>query len=90
MVRIEPGEFLMGSTKAQIDKLVKQFPDAKGEWLDAEQPQHPVKITRPFYLAAHQSRWDSSAGSSRAAATRPRPRKLVIRLELEEPGVRPG
>ncbi len=54
MVRIEPGEFLMGSTKAQIDKLVKQFPDAKGEWFDAEQPQHPVKITRPFYLAAHQ------------------------------------
>ena len=44
----------MGSTKAQIDKLVKQFPDLKSEWFDAEQPQHPVKITRPFYLAAHQ------------------------------------
>ncbi len=54
MVRIEPGEFLMGSTKAQIDKLVKQFPDTKREWFDDEQPQHPVKITRPFYLAAHQ------------------------------------
>ena len=35
MVRIEPGEFLMGSTKAQIDKLLKQFPDAKSEWFDA-------------------------------------------------------
>ena len=54
MVRIEPGEFLMGSTKDQIDKLLKQFPDAKREWFDDEQPQHPVKITRPFYLAAHQ------------------------------------
>ena len=54
MVRIEPGEFLMGSTKDQIDKLMKQFPDAKREWFDDEQPQHPVKITRPFYLAAHQ------------------------------------
>ncbi len=54
MVRIEPGEFLMGSTKEQIDKLLKQFPDTKREWFDAEQPQHPVKITRPFYLAAHQ------------------------------------
>ncbi len=53
MQRIEPGEFLIGSTKAQIDKLVKQFPDFKGEWLDTEQPQHPVKITRPFDLAAH-------------------------------------
>ncbi len=55
LVRIEPGEFKfgMGSTKQQIDLLLKQFPDAKGEWLDWEQPQHPVKITRPFYLAAH-------------------------------------
>ena len=34
MVRIEPGEFLMGSTKEQIDKLLKLFPDAKREWFD--------------------------------------------------------
>jgi formylglycine-generating enzyme required for sulfatase activity/tRNA A-37 threonylcarbamoyl transferase component Bud32 len=54
LVRIEPGEFLMGSTKAQMDMLLKQFPDAKREWFAEEQPQHPVTITRPFYLAAHQ------------------------------------
>jgi formylglycine-generating enzyme required for sulfatase activity len=54
MVRIEPGEFLMGSTVAQIDMLLKQFPDLKREWFDDEQPQHPVTITKPFYLAAHQ------------------------------------
>jgi formylglycine-generating enzyme required for sulfatase activity len=54
MVRIEPGEFRMGSTKEQIDKLMKQFPNLAREWLDAEQPQHLVKMTRPFYLAAHQ------------------------------------
>jgi formylglycine-generating enzyme required for sulfatase activity len=54
LVRIEPGEFLMGSTKAQIDTLLKQFPDLKREWYDGEQPQHPVKVTRPFNLAAHQ------------------------------------
>ena len=54
MVRIEPGEFLMGSTKAQIDVLLKQFPDLRREWFDSEQPQHLVKITRPFYLGAHQ------------------------------------
>jgi sulfatase modifying factor 1 len=53
LVRIEAGEFLMGSTKDQFDKLMKQFPDLKREWFDGEQPQHPVKITRPFYLAAH-------------------------------------
>jgi len=44
----------MGSTKDQIDKLMKQFPDLKREWFDDEQPQHPVKMTRPFYLSAHQ------------------------------------
>ena len=54
MVRIEPGEFLMGSTKAQIDKLVKQFPDTNRDLYDDEQPQHRVEITWPFYLAAHQ------------------------------------
>jgi formylglycine-generating enzyme required for sulfatase activity len=54
MVRIEPGEFLMGSTKSQIDTLLKQFPDAKGDWLDWEQPRHSVMMTRPFYLAVHQ------------------------------------
>jgi formylglycine-generating enzyme len=54
MVRIKPGQFLMGSTKAQIDLLVRQFPGMKPKYFDAEQPQHSVKITRPFYLAAHQ------------------------------------
>src|SRR5262249_49297455 len=49
----EPGDFLMGSTKAQIDTLLQQFPEAKHEWFDDEQPQHPVTLTRPFYLAAH-------------------------------------
>jgi formylglycine-generating enzyme required for sulfatase activity len=53
MQRIEPGKFFMGSTKEQIDKLMKQFPDLKREWFDDEQPQHPVKIPRPFYLAGH-------------------------------------
>jgi formylglycine-generating enzyme required for sulfatase activity len=50
---IPAGEFLVGSTKPQIDMLLKQFPDAQREWFDDEQPQHPVTITRPFYLAAH-------------------------------------
>ncbi|MFO0953122.1 MAG: bifunctional serine/threonine-protein kinase/formylglycine-generating enzyme family protein [Isosphaeraceae bacterium] len=53
MVHIEPGEFLMGSTRKQIDLLLKQFPDAMRDWFDDEQPQHHVNITKPFYLAAH-------------------------------------
>jgi formylglycine-generating enzyme required for sulfatase activity len=54
LVRIEPGSFLMGSTKEQIDQLLRLFPDSKQEWFSAEQPQHPVKITRPYYLGIHQ------------------------------------
>jgi len=54
LVRIEPGSFLMGSTKDQIDHLMQLFSDSKREWFDNEQPQHSVEITRPFYLGAHQ------------------------------------
>jgi formylglycine-generating enzyme required for sulfatase activity len=51
---IPAGEFLMGSTGAQIDTLLKQFPDAKREWFDNEQPAHRVTITRPFYLGTRE------------------------------------
>jgi len=48
-VRIEPGSFLMGSTKNQIDVVRKYASDGKNE-----QPQHLVKITRPFFLGIHE------------------------------------
>ena len=54
LVRIEPGSFQMGTTKEQIDQLLRLFPDSKRELFDAEQPQHPVKITRPFFLGIHE------------------------------------
>jgi len=57
LVRIEAGLFLMGTTKDQVDQLIRLFPDFPGfkrEWLDNEQPQHLVKITRPFFLAIHE------------------------------------
>ena len=54
LVRIEPGSFLMGSTKEQIDQLLRLFPDSKREWFDDEQPQHRVDITRPYLLGIHQ------------------------------------
>jgi len=53
-VRIEPGDFLMGSTGDQIDKLLAQVPEATIHWFQDEQPQHKVRITRPFYLARHE------------------------------------
>jgi len=53
LIRIEGGEFLMGSTKDQIDRLLKLFPDSKQEWFNHEQPQHAVKISQPFLLGMY-------------------------------------
>ena len=67
LVRIEPGSFLMGTTKEQIDQLLRLFPDSKREWFDAEQPQHPVQITRPFFLGTHpvtQGQYKAIMGSN--------------------------
>jgi len=54
LVRIEPGSFLMGSSKDQSDHLMRVFSSSKRELFDDEQPRHTVKITRPFYLGTHQ------------------------------------
>jgi len=54
LVRIEPGSFLMGSSKDQIDHLMRVFPGSKREWFDDEQPQHTVKITHPIHMGIHQ------------------------------------
>ncbi len=67
LVRIEPGSFLMGSTKEQIDQLLRLFPDSRRESFDDEQPQHPVKITRPFFLGTHpvtQGQYKAIMGSN--------------------------
>jgi formylglycine-generating enzyme required for sulfatase activity len=53
LVRIEPGSFQMGTTKEQIDQLLRLFLDFEREWFDDEQPQHRVQITRPFFLGTH-------------------------------------
>lgn len=42
LVRIQPGEFLMGS------------PDADPEARADEKPRHKVRITRPFYLSVYE------------------------------------
>src|SRR5208337_1022563 len=67
LVRIEPGSFLMGTTKEQIDQLLRLFRDSEREGFDAEQPQHPVKIMRPFFLGTHlvtQGQYKAIMGST--------------------------
>jgi hypothetical protein len=67
LVRIKPGSFQMGTTKEQIDQLLRLFSGTKREWFDDEQPQHPVQITRPFFLGIHpvtQGQYQASMGSN--------------------------
>ncbi|HEV7998736.1 MAG TPA: SUMF1/EgtB/PvdO family nonheme iron enzyme, partial [Planctomycetaceae bacterium] len=54
MTLIPPGEFLMGSTEEQIARAVQADPTFKKESGNHEQPLHRVRITRPFYLSAHE------------------------------------
>ena len=54
-VLIPPGEFDMGSTEAEVAKLLEQAKATNPEnWyidrLPSEAPKHPVRITKPFYL----------------------------------------
>jgi formylglycine-generating enzyme required for sulfatase activity len=67
LIRIEPGEFSMGTTKDQVGKLMRQFPDSKRESFVDEQPQHLVKIAQPFFLGIHavtQRQYQAVMGSN--------------------------
>lgn len=56
LVRIPAGEFLMGS-KEDVDALDKAFPAYKLKTkadLFEDEPQHKVRITRPFYFGKYE------------------------------------
>ncbi len=56
LVRIPAGEFLMGSPEGP-DELARTFTLCERrrlEALDDERPAHRVRITRAFYLGAHE------------------------------------
>jgi formylglycine-generating enzyme required for sulfatase activity len=58
-VLIPPGEFDMGSTEAEVAKLLEEAKATK-QWswhiddLHAEAPKHRVRITKPFWLSRHE------------------------------------
>ena len=60
MVLIPPGEFLMGSSEEEIAELLKEgeqqgwLKEHLGDRIKSEAPQHKVRITEPFRLAAHE------------------------------------
>jgi formylglycine-generating enzyme required for sulfatase activity/serine/threonine protein kinase len=51
---IGTGEFMMGSSDADLDAYVKAGANFKREDAADEQPQHRVRITRPFYFGIHE------------------------------------
>ena len=54
MVLIPPGEFLMGSSEEEIAALLKEASEHWSRNYSSEGPRHRVRITEPFYFAAHE------------------------------------
>ena len=59
LVLIPPGEFEMGSTKEEVQELLKQAKQRNlPAWcsfrIESESPEHHVKITKAFCLGAHE------------------------------------
>lgn len=59
LMLIPPGEFMMGAKTQEVDDEIKRLGPPKNEYekgiveaLQSELPQHPVTLTRPFWLAA--------------------------------------
>ncbi len=50
---IPAGDFRMGSHESAAD--VHRLFDVDNERAEAEHPQHPVSVTRPFYMSAHET-----------------------------------
>jgi formylglycine-generating enzyme required for sulfatase activity len=74
-VLIPPGEFVMGSSKEEQERFQKAAESQKMEdwrviWISSEGPQHPVKISQPFYLGKHevtQAQWAAAMGHNPSA-----------------------
>ena len=58
LVRIPAQEYMMGSPKQESDWLRLTFRliwrEGHKQWFQDETPLHPVRITRPFYMGAHE------------------------------------
>lgn len=84
-VRIEPGEFTMGTTPEQVSQLVKLFPRAKAADFDAEQPAHKVRLSRAFEVGRNkvtvgqfhafveETHYPADADADQRVNARPRP-----------------
>lgn len=55
LVLIPAGDFQMGADEDPAETR-KTFPYAPADWLEGETPRHRVRISKPFYMAAHETR----------------------------------
>lgn len=55
MVLIPPGEYLRGAGSTDDKTVVNPETPLKAEYLVSEQPQHRVRITKPFYMARFET-----------------------------------
>ena len=51
---IPAGEFRMGSSAEDVAAYLAADPTRKAEYMKDEQPQHAVRITRPFHMGTHE------------------------------------
>lgn len=51
---IPSGEFMMGSTDADIEAVLKLDAALRKKHFEDEQPQHRVRISKPFYMGVHE------------------------------------
>jgi len=54
LVLIPAGEFSMGTSKVEIDRLMQLYPDERREWFESEYPPHRVRISKPFCLGVYE------------------------------------
>jgi formylglycine-generating enzyme required for sulfatase activity len=54
LVAIPPGEFRQGSIPAEAEHVKRIDANFPKQYADAEMPQHPVRITKPFLLGMHE------------------------------------
>ncbi|MGZ0173760.1 MAG: formylglycine-generating enzyme family protein, partial [Planctomycetales bacterium] len=81
---IPPGEFLMGSTEDERNRMVNSL-GAKDAYVQQEGPQHFVRITRPYYLArveTTQAQWGSVMGMNPAKS--PGPNRPVEQVSWDD------
>ncbi|MBC7822042.1 MAG: SUMF1/EgtB/PvdO family nonheme iron enzyme, partial [Planctomycetaceae bacterium] len=82
-VLIPPGEFLMGSTPAEIEEALKFAGEDKHlqECIKSEAPQHKVILTQPSYLGVHevtQAQYEQVMGKNPSNFARTGPDKAYV------------